>query len=144
MYTSQSPIPFHLAFIVRDLEEARRFYGGLLGCAEGRSTDRWIDFDFFGHQLVAHLGSAKGMAPVAMSSVDGKDVPASHFGAVIPLKQWQQMADVLGKSGLEFVIKPAIRFAGQPAEHTTMFFCDPSGNAIEMKSFKDLDQLFAK
>jgi len=136
--------PFHLAFTVRGLDEARGFYCGLLGCAEGRSTDKWIDFNFFGHQLVTHLSPTNGTSDVAKSEVDGQQVPASHFGAVIPMELWQKMADALRQNGWKFLIEPHIRYAGQPAEQATMFFCDPSGNAIEMKSFKDLDQLFAK
>lgn len=135
--------PFHLAFPVSDLDEARAFYGILLGCNEGRSTAQWVDFNFFGHQLVAHLCPSQD-SDAAKSLVDGREVPASHFGAVIPRERWQAMADALSNHRIKFIIEPHVRFQGLPGEHATMFFRDPSGNAIEMKSFKDLDQLFAK
>jgi uncharacterized protein len=135
--------PFHLAFPVHDLEAARAFYGGLLGCPEGRSSDEWVDFDFFGHQIVAHL--APGMEPREHSNeVDGHDVPVPHFGAVLPMTQWQALADKLRGAGVEFVVEPNIRFEGQPGEQATMFFLDRSGNAIEIKAMRDPAKLFAR
>jgi len=135
--------PFHLAFPVHDLAAARAFWSGVIGCPEGRSSAEWIDFDFYGHQIVAHL--APDAAPVAASNpVDGHDVPVPHFGVVLTLADWQALADRLTAAGTEFVIEPHIRFQGQPGEQATMFFRDPSGNAIEMKAFADLGQLFAK
>jgi uncharacterized protein len=135
--------PFHLAFPVHDLDAARAFYGGLLGCPEGRSADEWVDFDFFGHQIVAHL--APGMEPREHSNeVDGHDVPVPHFGAVLPMAQWQALADKLRGAGVEFVIEPNIRFDGQPGEQATMFFLDRSGNAIEIKAMRDSAKLFAR
>ena len=135
--------PFHLAFPVHDLEAARAFYGGLLGCPEGRSDTQWIDFDFFGHQIVAHL--ADGMAPRRQSNpVDGHDVPVPHFGAVLDMAQWQALADRLSAAGTEFVIQPNIRFQGQPGEQATMFFLDPSGNALELKAMANPANLFKK
>jgi extradiol dioxygenase family protein len=133
--------PFHLAFPVRDLAEARRFYGEVLGCREGRSSDEWIDFDFYGHQIVAHLGGAAGDR--ASNAVDGHDVPVPHFGVVLEMEQWRELAERLQRAGVKFEIEPHIRFEGQPGEQATMFFRDPSGNAIEMKAFRSLDQLFA-
>jgi hypothetical protein len=123
--------PFHLAFPVHDLDAARAFYGGLLGCPEGRSADDWIDFDFFGHQIVAHLD--RGMERRRHHNpVDGHDVPVPHVGAVLDLAAWQAMADKLKAAGAGFVIEPTIRFRGQPGEQATMFFLDPSGNALEL------------
>ena len=135
--------PFHLAFPVRDLAEARKFYGELLGCPEGRSSDEWVDFDFYGHQIVAHLAPAE-CAPVSTSSVDSKSVPVRHFGAVLSIPQWQDLADKLTAAGTKFVIEPYIRFKGEVGEQATMFFLDPSNNAIEIKAFKDMSSLFAK
>lgn len=134
--------PFHLAFPVHDLAAARAFYGGLLGCPEGRSSAEWIDFDFFGHQLVAHLAPARS-ADAAVNHVDGHGVPVPHFGAVLPMAEWRALADRLEKAGVEFAIAPTIRFAGQPGEQATMFFRDPSGNALEIKAFEDPLRLFA-
>ena len=135
--------PFHLAFPVNDLGAARSFYGGLLGCSEGRSSDEWIDYDFFGHQIVAHL--APGMEPRRHSNpVDGHDVPVPHFGAVLELEEWRALADKLRGAGVEFVIEPTIRFEGQPGEQATMFFLDPSGNALEFKAMRDKAKLFAR
>lgn len=134
--------PFHLAFPVHDLAAARTFYRDVMGCAEGRSSDEWIDFDFYGHQIVAHLAPAAG--PVANNDVDGKHVPVPHFGVVLPMATWQALADRLQKAGVQFVIEPYIRFAGQVGEQATMFFYDPSNNAIEIKGFADMGQLFAK
>lgn len=134
--------PFHLAFPVRDLEEARSFYGSLLGCAEGRSSDEWIDFDFYGHQIVAHTGGESGDR--ASNPVDGHDVPVPHFGVVLTMEDWHTLADRLVAAGMEFAIEPTIRFKGQPGEQATMFFRDPSGNALEMKAFADDAMLFAR
>ncbi|WP_336977960.1 VOC family protein [Altererythrobacter fulvus] len=134
--------PFHLAFPVRDLEEARAFWGGIMGCPEGRSSDHWIDFDFYGHQIVTHL-APDAAAANANNPVDGHNVPVPHFGIVLTLDDWQDLADRLKAAGVEFAIEPYIRFKGLPGEQATMFFRDPSGNAIEMKAFADLKQLFA-
>src|SRR5687768_16324735 len=135
--------PFHLAFPVRDLEAARAFYGGLLGCAEGRSAEEWIDFNFFGHQIVAHLDP--GMSPRALTNpVDGHDVPVPHFGAVLGMEEWRALAGRLRDAGADFVIEPGIRFAGEVWEQATMFFLDPSGNAIEIKAMRDPEALFRK
>ena len=135
--------PFHLAFPVHDLEAARAFYGGLLGCPEGRSAAEWIDFDFYGHQIVAHL--APDMPPRPHHNpVDGHDVPVPHFGAVLPMGAWRSLADRLRAAGTDFVIDPTIRFEGQPGEQATMFFLDPSGNAVEIKAMADPGNLFAK
>jgi uncharacterized protein len=135
--------PFHVAFPVHDLAAARAFYGGVLGCPEGRSSDLWIDFDLYGHQIVAHL------APVAAHTVhhnpvDARDVPVPHFGVVLSMEQWHALAERVRRAGVKFVIEPGIRFEGQPGEQATMFFLDPSGNALEFKAFADLRQLFAK
>lgn len=134
--------PFHLAFPVHDLTAARAFYGGLLGCPEGRSSDDWVDFDFFGHQIVAHL-SPGDCERVGTSSVDGQDVPVRHFGLVLDMSTWRDLSDRLSGQ-VEFIIEPYIRFKGEPGEQATMFFQDPSGNAIELKAFADLGQLFEK
>jgi hypothetical protein len=134
--------PFHLAFPVHDLEAARGFYGGLLGCPEGRSAAEWVDFDFFGHQIVAHLRA--GADPRrANNPVDGHDVPVPHFGAVLPMAEWEALADRL-KGKVDFVIAPDIRFKGLPGEQATMFFLDPSGNALEIKAMADPAGLFAR
>jgi len=135
--------PFHLAFPVHDLQQARAFYGDLLGCREGRSSEHWVDFDFYGHQVVAHLSAAEAHAP-ATNQVDCKAVPVRHFGVVLPWNEWHQLADRLRQAGARFVIEPGIRFAGQVGEQATMFLLDPSGNAIEFKTFRDLNRLFAK
>ena len=138
-----APVPFHLAFPVHDLEAARAFYGGLLGCPEGRSADAWIDFDFYGHQIVAHL--APGKAPRAHHNpVDGHDVPVPHFGAVLPMGEWERLAGRLREAGTSFMIEPNIRFRGEPGEQATMFFLDPSGNALEIKAMRDPANLFAR
>lgn len=137
--------PFHLAFPVHDLDAARAFWGGVMGCPEGRSSAEWIDFDFYGHQIVAHLVEDRpGADKDDANPVDGHDVPVPHFGIVLTLEDWQILADRLTAAGTEFVIAPYIRFKGQVGEQATMFFRDPSGNAIEMKAFRNLDQLFAK
>ena len=133
---------FHLAFPVHDLAEARAFYGGLLGCAEGRSADDWVDFDFHGHQIVAHLAPAD--APAATSRVDGEDVPVRHFGLVLAPDDWTALAARLTAAGTRFIIEPQTRFAGQPGEQATMFLTDPSGNALEFKAFADEAMIFAK
>ena len=134
--------PFHLACPVRDLDVARTFYGDLLGCPEGRSSAHWIDYDFFGHQIVAHL--APGMEPRRHSNeVDGHDVPVPHFGVVLSMEEWKALAEKLRTRGVEFVIEPSIRFEGQPGEQATMFFLDPSGNALEIKAMRDPAKLFA-
>ena len=133
--------PFHLAFPVHDLDAARAFYGGLLGCPEGRSAAQWIDFDFFGHQIVTHLDAE--MAPRAHSNaVDGHDVPVPHFGAVLAMEEWQALADRLEAAGTQFVIAPTVRFRDAPGEQATMFLLDPSGNALEFKAMRDPDALF--
>ena len=134
--------PFHLAFPVDDLEAARRFYGDLLGCAEGRSSSEWIDFDFHGHQIVAHLSEEVGDR--AANEVDGEHVPVPHFGLVLGMDDWRRLARRLEAAGTDFVIKPTIRFAGKPGEQATMFLRDPAGNALEFKAFADMGQLFAK
>ena len=134
--------PFHLAFPVHDLAAARAFYGGLLGCLEGRSSAEWIDFDFFGHQIVAHLAPAR--ATDHHNPVDGHDVPVPHFGVVLDWDTFHAFAARLKAQGVAFVIEPYIRFAGQVGEQATMFFRDPSGNALEFKAFKDRSQLFAR
>ena len=134
--------PFHLAFPVRDLAEARGFYGGMLGCPEGRSSDEWIDFDFFGHQIVAHR-APQGDRDAALNHVDGHGVPVPHFGVVLTLEAFDAIAERLRAAGITFEIEPYTRFRGQPGEQSTMFFRDPSGNAIEMKAFASLDNLFA-
>ena len=134
---------FHLAFPVRDLAEARAFYGGLLGCPEGRSSDEWVDFDFHGHQIVAHLSPGEA-AGGATNPVDGHDVPVRHFGVILTLPQWEALAGRLKAAGTRFVIEPNVRFKGQPGEQATMFFLDPSGNALEFKAFADDQMVFAK
>jgi len=134
---------FHLAFPVKDLEEARTFYGTILGCAEGRSSYEWIDFNLFGHQIVAHL--APEQAGIKhQNEVDADHVPVPHFGIVLPMEDWKTLAEKLKANGVEFVIEPKIRFQGQPGEQATMFFLDPSGNALEFKGFADFSQVFAK
>lgn len=136
--------PFHLAIRVRDLASARAFYGGLLACPEGRSSSDWVDFDFFGHQLVCHLVADTTM-PAAHNPVDGHDVPVPHFGMVLKMRDWEALAERLMKEGVAFVIEPHVRFKGQPGEQATMFLTDPSGNALEFKAFRDIaGQLFAK
>jgi extradiol dioxygenase family protein len=135
--------PFHLAFPVHDLAAARAFYGGLMGCPEGRSADSWIDFDLYGHQIVAHLDPARMSADALSNPVDGHDVPVPHFGVVLGWKEWRDLADRLEAAGVAFGIAPHIRFVGQPGEQATMFFRDPSGNALEFKAFRDPAKLFA-
>lgn len=135
--------PFHLAFPVHDLSAARAFYGELLGCPEGRSSDEWVDFDLYGHQVVAHLAPDEAR-PAPTNAVDGDQVPVRHFGVVLPMDAWQQLADRLRSAGMRFVIEPHVRFKGEVGEQATMFFLDPSGNALEFKAFRDIASLFAK
>jgi extradiol dioxygenase family protein len=135
--------PFHLAFPVNDLNAARTFYGSLLQCPEGRSSDEWIDFNLYGHQIVAHLAE-NAHAGEATNVVDGDDVPVRHFGVVLPMQEWEQLARRLKDNGIKFVIEPHVRFKGEVGEQATMFFLDPSGNALEFKAFADIGRLFAK
>ncbi|NQZ10771.1 MAG: VOC family protein [Algicola sp.] len=135
--------PFHLAFLVNDLAAARLFYTQVLGAIEGRSSDQWIDFNFYGHQIVTHL-SPQANRDTTVNPVDGHGVPVPHFGVVLSMAQWQALADKLTGQKVDFIIKPYIRFKGQPGEQATLFFKDPSGNAIEIKAFADIEQLFAK
>lgn len=136
--------PFHLAFPVHDLQAARRFYGEVLGCPEGRSSDDWIDFDLYGHQIVTHLKPGMQAGVAHHNPVDGHDVPVPHFGVVLELDDWRALAERLKAAGTRFVIEPYVRFEGEVGEQATMFFLDPSGNALEFKAFKDRAQLFAK
>jgi extradiol dioxygenase family protein len=135
--------PFHIAFPVHDLPAARRFYCDTLGCGEGRSSEHWIDFDLYGHQIVAHLDPRMIPRPIH-NAVDGHAVPVPHFGVVLTMGQWQKLAVRLRGAGVAFGIEPHIRFAGQVGEQATMFFTDPSGNALEFKAFADDGQLFAR
>jgi extradiol dioxygenase family protein len=135
--------PFHLAFPVDDLETTRAFYGGLLGCPEGRSSDEWIDFNLCGHQIVAHLAHGEARNDIH-SDVDGKPVPVRHFGLVLTMPEWEAMATKLKAAGIQFVIEPYVRFKGEVGEQATMFFLDPSGNAIEFKAMAQPERLFAK
>jgi uncharacterized protein len=138
-----SAIPlFHLAFPVSDLGKARKFYGELLGCPEGRSSQEWVDFNFYGHQIVAHLSPTE-CNPVSTGKVDHEDVPVRHFGAILPMQEWQALTEKLRAAGTQFIIEPQIRFQGQVGEQATMFFLDPCGNALEFKSFADMGQVFA-
>jgi len=136
--------PFHLAFAVDDLAAARRFYGGLLGCPEGRSADEWVDFDLYGHQIVAHLAPNSAPRRHETNRVDGDHVPVPHFGLVLEMEQWRELAERLEKAQIEFVIAPTVRFAGQAGEQATMFLLDPAGNALEFKAMADPAKLFAK
>jgi extradiol dioxygenase family protein len=135
--------PFHFAFPVDDLAAARRFYGQILDCPEGRSADEWVDFDLYGHQIVAHL-APEAVRARATNPVDGDDVPVPHFGVVLPMAEWKALAARLESAGVEFVIAPTVRFEGQPGEQATMFFRDPAGNALEFKAMADPAKLFAK
>lgn len=135
--------PFHLAFPVDDLARARDFYGGLLGCTEGRSSESWIDFDFYGHQVVAHLAPGE-VGRAQANQVDGHDVPVRHFGVILEWDQWHALADRLKAAGVRFIIEPGVRFKGQVGEQATLFFLDPAGNALEFKSFRDMSQIFAR
>lgn len=134
--------PFHLAFPVDDIESTRAFYAGLLGCPVGRESDRWIDFDFFGHQITAHVSEQGDTA--ATNPVDGDDVPVRHFGAILSMEQWQQLAEKLKAAGVRFIIEPHIRFKGEVGEQATMFFKDPAANALEFKAFADTTMIFAR
>jgi extradiol dioxygenase family protein len=134
--------PFHYSFLVRDLEETRRFYVDVLGCREGRSAETWIDLDMFGNQLSCHLGTPAPMARVG--KVDGILVPMPHFGAVVSFDEYEQILERLGKAGVAFIVSPRIRYAGEVGEQGTCFFLDPSGNAIEIKAFRRPDELFAR
>lgn len=138
-----SAYPFHLAFPVTSLQNARAFYGGILGCPEGRSSDDWVDFDLYGHQIVAHVAPDEA-GHHRTSAVDGDDVPVRHFGVVLPMGEWNELAARLRDAGVEFVIEPHVRFQGEVGEQATMFFLDPCGNALEFKAFADPSRLFAK
>ena len=135
------PCPFHLALHVRDLESTRAFYGGVLGCAEGRATESWVDFDFFGHQLSFHLGEVTSTRPTGR--VGDQRVPMPHMGLVLSVDEWQRLADRLTEARVEFVLPPTVRFRGEPGEQRTMFFSDPSGNAIEIKAYPAATGMFA-
>jgi uncharacterized protein len=135
--------PFHLAFPVHSLAAARKFYGDLLGCPEGRSSPEWVDFNLHGHQIVAHLSPSE-CASATTSQVDGDPVPVRHFGVILSLADWQALADKLKAAGQRFIIEPHIRFKGEVGEQATMFFLDPSGNALEFKAFADMEQVFAR
>jgi uncharacterized protein len=135
--------PFHLAFPVEDIAAARAFYNGLLGCREGRSDETWVDFDLYGHQIVAHLCN-KPASSMNHNVVDGHDVPIPHFGVVLTMEQWQELAARLRTANVHFVVEPYIRFQGQPGEQATMFFLDPNGNALEFKAFADPSKIFSK
>lgn len=134
---------FHLAFPVNDLDAARQFYGGVLGCTEGRSDPAWVDFELYGHQIVAHLQPG-AVGDRASAPVDGHGVPIPHFGLVMEMPAWEALAERLRSAGVKFEIEPGIRFAGQPGEQATMFVRDPSGNALEFKAFRDMSRLFAR
>ena len=137
--------PFHLAVPVDDLAQARHFYGTVLGCEEGRSSDHWIDFNLFGHQFVVHYQpKPAGHDDLHSNPVDGHNVPVPHFGVVLDWEAWEDLAERMREHGTKFVIEPYIRFQGQVGEQATMFFLDPAGNALEFKAFKDIGQLFAK
>ena len=137
--------PFHLAVAVNDLDASRRFYGGVLGCAEGRSDALWVDFNFFGHQLVCHLDTRLPAAVKGLQNlVDNHGVPVPHFGLVLDMEAWRITRQRLVDAGIEFIIEPTIRFKGQVGEQATMFFRDPAGNNLEIKAFESLDQLFAR
>jgi extradiol dioxygenase family protein len=135
--------PFHFAFPVDDLAAARRFYGELLGCPEGRSAEHWVDFDLYGHQIVAHFAPDREQAR-STNPVDVEDVPVPHFGLVLAMDQWTALARRLQDAGVEFVIRPTVRFQGQPGEQATMFLLDPAGNALEFKAMAQSENLFAK
>jgi len=134
---------FHYAFPVHDLAAARAFYGGILQCREGRSSEKWVDFDLYGHQIVAHL-SEKSRGNYTTNPVDGHDVPVPHFGVILTMSQWEELANRLRQAKVRFVIEPYVRFKDQVGEQGTMFFLDPSGNALEFKAFADMNQVFAK
>ena len=134
--------PFHVAVPVHDLDAARRFYGGLLGCPEGRSAAEWVDFDLYGHQFVCHL--AAGAGPAVSNEVDGKAVPVPHYGVVLDWEDWEGLADRLRSAGTQFILEPGIRFRGQVGEQATLFIADPSGNVLEFKALRDPRRLFAR
>lgn len=134
--------PFHLAFPVHDLRKAREFYGGVLGCTEGRSSDIWVDFNLYGHQIVAHLSEKAGPAATT-NPVDADHVPVPHFGIILEMSEWETLAEKVRTAGIEFVIEPKVRFRGEIGEQATMFFLDPSGNALEFKAFADPSLIFA-
>lgn len=136
--------PFHVAVPVDDIPKARLFYRDILGCKEGRSSEKWVDFDFFGHQFVIHYKPKAEESNLHHNEVDGHDVPVPHYGVVLQWEDWEELSSKLQKSGIKFVIEPYIRFKGEPGEQATMFFMDPCGNALEFKAFKDISQLFAK
>lgn len=138
----QNISPFHLAFPVKNLDETLNFYTNILGCTTGRRSDEWIDFNMWGHQVVAHL-SPEEAGTSAKNSVDGKGVPVRHFGVILGMDEWEALAERVKKTGIDFVIEPYIRFKGEPGEQATMFFLDPSGNALEFKAFADKSQIFA-
>ncbi|HET7570268.1 MAG TPA: VOC family protein [Gammaproteobacteria bacterium] len=138
-----NPFPrFHLAFPVTDIEATRRFYVDMLGCRVGREAARWIDFDFFGHQISAHL--VERLETAATNPVDGDNVPVHHFGAILEWNDWHALAERLQSAHVEFIIKPHVRFVDQPGEQATLFICDPSGNALEFKAFRNQDAIFAR
>ncbi len=139
----ESVSPFHVAIPVHNLSECRTFYRETLGCEEGRSSDQWVDFNLFGHQVVIHY-KPKSEEALHTNPVDGKDVPVPHYGVVLPWDRFERFAEALRSKGVQFVIEPYIRFEGQVGEQATMFFLDPAGNALEFKAFRNLDQLFAK
>jgi len=134
---------FHYAFPVHDLSAARAFYGGILQCHEGRSSEKWVDFDLYGHQIVAHL-SEKSLGNPTTNPVDGQEVPVPHFGVILTMSQWEELANRLRQANVRFEIEPYVRFKDQVGEQGTMFFLDPSGNALEFKAFTDMNQVFAK
>ena len=139
--------PFHIAIPVRDIAEARAFYGNLMGCSEGRSSEHWVDFNFYGHQFVVHLNpnlGKDGKIDSHYNPVDGQAVPVPHYGVVLAMEQWEELATKMKAAQTEFVIEPYVRFKGEVGEQATMFFFDPSGNALEFKAFKDISNLFAK
>lgn len=136
--------PFHLAVPVHDLDEARAFYGGLLDCKEGRSSDYWVDFDLYGHQFVVHLKPNGQEADLHYNQVDGRRIPIPHFGVILGMNDWSVLAEKLTRAGVEFIVEPHIRFAGEVGEQATMLFLDPSGNALEFKAFRDIGMVFAK
>lgn len=136
--------PFHIAIPVHNLEECRKFYRDVLNCSEGRSSDHWVDFNLFGHQLVIHYKPKSDTTDLHHNPVDGHNVPVPHYGVVLPWDTFRPFAEELKRKGVKFIIEPYIRFKGQPGEQATMFFLDPAGNALEFKAFKDLEQLFAK
>ena len=134
---------FHAAIVVHDLDASRSFYGELLGCQEGRCSDDWVDFNFYGHQLVCHLDSSAGAGRHLTNLVDGEDVPVPHFGVVLSMTEWQLLAERLRQRQTQFVIEPGIRFVGETGEQATLFIADPSGNVLEFKAFRDPENLFA-